>query len=130
MNSGTLLATARAGNVIGGGDWANYRLVPDIVRSVFEGQPLKIRNPDAIRPWQHVLEPLSGYLAAGKILVEGNEEFAGAWNFGPETGNCIPVAELIELIRNQWKEINVDIIPAQYHESSILMLDCSKATGC
>jgi CDP-glucose 4,6-dehydratase len=125
--SGILIASARAGNVIGGGDWANYRLVPDIVRSVFDNKPLKIRNPDAIRPWQHILEPLSGYLQLGKLLTEGKEEFAGPWNFGPETANCIPVAVLTELIRDHWKEINVDIVPAQFHESSILMLDCSKA---
>lgn len=126
-NSGTLLASARAGNVIGGGDWANFRLVPDIVRSVFDGIPLKIRNPGSIRPWQHVLEPLSGYLLLGKNLIEGKKEFAGAWNFGPETGNFIPVSELIELIKNQWKEINVEVLPSEYHESAILMLDCSKA---
>lgn len=127
INSGTLLASARAGNVIGGGDWANFRLVPDIVRSVFDGKPLKIRNPGSIRPWQHVLEPLSGYLLLGKYLIEGKGEFAGAWNFGPETANCLPVAELIELIKNQWKEINVEVLPSEYHESAILMLDCSKA---
>jgi CDP-glucose 4,6-dehydratase len=126
-NSGILLATARAGNVIGGGDWAKYRLVPDIVRSVFDGNPLKIRNPNAVRPWQHVLEPLSGYLHLGKNLLEGREEFAGAWNFGPEAGNCIPVSDLIGLIREQWSEIKVDIVPSEFHESSVLMLDCLKA---
>jgi CDP-glucose 4,6-dehydratase len=126
-NSGILLATARAGNVIGGGDWAKYRLVPDIVRSVFDGNPLKIRNPNAVRPWQHVLEPLSGYLHLGRKLIEGREEFAGAWNFGPESENCIPVSDLIGLIRNQWHEIKVEIVPLEYHESSVLMLDCLKA---
>jgi CDP-glucose 4,6-dehydratase len=126
-NSGTLLASARAGNVIGGGDWANYRLVPDIVRSVFDGQPLKIRNPGAIRSWQHVLEPLTGYLLLGKYLIEEKEEFAGAWNFGPDTIDCIPVSHLIELIKKQWKEIRVDILPMHLHETSILMLDSVKA---
>lgn len=126
-NTGILLATARAGNVIGGGDWAKYRLVPDIVRSVFDGSPLKIRNPNAVRPWQHVLEPLSGYLHLGRKLLEGRKEFADAWNFGPENGNCIPVSDLIGLIRGQWNEIKVDIVPSEFHESSVLMLDCSKA---
>jgi CDP-glucose 4,6-dehydratase len=99
----------------------------DLVRSVFDGSPLKIRNPGAIRPWQHVLEPLSGYLLLGKYLMEENAKFAEAWNFGPESENCIPVSDLIRLIRNMWKDIKVDIAPAQFHESSILMLDCSKA---
>jgi CDP-glucose 4,6-dehydratase len=126
-NSRIFLATARAGNVIGGGDWASYRLVPDIVRSVYNGQSLKIRNPRAIRPWQHVLEPLSGYLLLGRYLLEGREEFVGAWNFGPESGNCRPVSDLIGLIKKQWKDIKIDIVPAQFHESSILMLDCIKA---
>jgi CDP-glucose 4,6-dehydratase len=126
-NSGILLATARAGNVIGGGDWAKFRLVPDIVRSVFGGSPLKIRNPHGIRPWQHVLEPLSGYLHLGRKLIEGKEEFSGSWNFGPESGNCIPVSDLIGLIREQWQEIKVEIVSSEFHESSILMLDCLKA---
>jgi CDP-glucose 4,6-dehydratase len=126
-NAGTLLATARAGNVIGGGDWADYRLVPDIVRSVYNSEPLKVRNHGAIRPWQHVLEPISGYLLLGKYLIEGKKEFAGAWNFGPETGNCISVSDLIDLIKTHWEEIKVELLPAQFHESSILMLDCLKA---
>jgi len=126
-NSNTLLATARAGNVIGGGDWAYYRLVPDIVRSVYDKQSLKIRNPGAIRPWQHVLEPLSGYLHLGRYLMEGREELAEAWNFGPENENCIQVSDLIKLIKNQWEDIKVELVAAQFHESSILMLDCRKA---
>jgi CDP-glucose 4,6-dehydratase len=126
-NSELLLASARAGNVIGGGDWAKYRLIPDIVRSVFEGSPLIIRNPNAIRPWQHVLEPLSGYLQLGRKLLEGSREFATAWNFGPESENCITVSDLIGLIRGQWDQINVDIIPSEFKESSVLMLDYSKA---
>jgi CDP-glucose 4,6-dehydratase len=126
-DSDTFVTTARAGNVIGGGDWADYRLVPDIVKSIYASQPLIIRNPGAIRPWQHVLEPLSGYLHLGRKLLEGRQEFADAWNFGPESGNCIPVSDLIDLIRGQWNEIKVEIVQSEYHEASLLMLDCSKA---
>ncbi len=82
--SDALVATARAGNVIGGGDWAEYRLVPDIMRAASQGQPVVIRNPESSRPWQHVLEPLSGYLVLGAELFAGNPEFASAWNFEPD----------------------------------------------
>lgn len=128
-DSGILLATARAGNVLGGGDWANYRLIPDVVRSVFNEQPLRIRNPEAIRPWQHVIEPLAGYLHLGRNLLKGKEEFAGAWNFGPESDNSIRVSELIRIIKTHWKDINVEIFPTKLPESSILMLDCLKANN-
>src|SRR3546814_12005694 len=85
MSGAPLLASARAGNVIGGGDWSEDRLIPDLVRAVSSGQPLEIRSPHATRPWQHVLESLSGYLSLGQHLLAGDKTFAQAWNFGPDT---------------------------------------------
>jgi CDP-glucose 4,6-dehydratase len=126
-DTGALLATARAGNVIGGGDWAKYRLIPDIMKSAFANKPLIIRNPGSIRPWQHVLEPLSGYLFLGKQLLEGQKEFAEAWNFGPDPQNCISVGQLVELVKKEWKNIQLTFVPSQLHEAAFLKLDCSKA---
>jgi len=93
-----LLASARAGNVIGGGDWADDRLIPDIMRATAKNESVIIRNPKATRPWQHVLEPLSGYLLLGQKLLEGRKEFAGGWNFGPDDESNITVENLIENI--------------------------------
>lgn len=124
----TLIATARAGNVIGGGDWGVDRLVPDIMRSVFGGAPVTLRNPGAVRPWEHVLEPLSGYLMLGAKLGVGEREFAGPWNFGPEPDSWLPVADMtrkiIELLG--MGEINISSQPS-FHESNILTLDATKA---
>jgi len=93
----TLIASARSGNVIGGGDWAKDRIIPDIIKAVFEkDRKVIIRNPEAIRPWQHVLEPSLGYLLLAKKLYEGKKEFSGAWNFGPHEKNYLTVKELIE----------------------------------
>jgi CDP-glucose 4,6-dehydratase len=127
-NSGLLLATARAGNVIGGGDWAAYRLIPDIIKTMYADEKLQIRNPESIRPWQHVLEPLSGYLLLGKELIERKTEFADSWNFGPEHQNCVSVSKLIELIKKNGGDLNLEIIPGKQHEAAFLKLDCAKAT--
>ena len=93
-----LLASCRAGNVIGGGDWADDRLIPDIMRAVDKNETVTIRSPHATRPWQHVLEPLSGYLLVGQKLLEGKKEFADGWNFGPSDEGSISVKEVVEHI--------------------------------
>ncbi len=103
---GYALATARAGNVIGGGDWSAHRIIPDCVRSAFEGRPVELRNPDAIRPWQHVLEPLAGYLLLAAKLLSDPSGFCGPWNFGPGDGVNRRVSELTEHFFSEWgKEI-------------------------
>lgn len=126
---GVALASARAGNVIGGGDWAEDRLVPDILRAISVGQPVNVRSPDAVRPWQHVLEPLSGYLQlAEKLYVEG-PRFADAWNFGPDDADSRPVSWIVESLTRGWGENaswKLDSAPHP-HEAHYLKLDSSKA---
>lgn len=125
-----LLATARAGNVIGGGDWAEDRLIPDIVKATSDNKKTIIRNPEFIRPWQHVLEPLSGYLLLGQKLLEGKKEFADSWNFGPDMDQCLKVYEVLELFKENWTELKVAYskrIKNNFHEAGILMLNYSKA---
>jgi CDP-glucose 4,6-dehydratase len=120
-------ATARAGNVIGGGDWSEDRLVPDLVRAASTGGVLNIRNPDAVRPWQHVLDPLSGYLRLGQGLLAG-EAIEGAWNFGPAADATLPVHALVARMQTYWPSLRVESQPGSYpHEASELRLDCSKA---
>jgi CDP-glucose 4,6-dehydratase len=125
----TLLATCRAGNVIGGGDWAKNRLMSDIMLSVSQGKKVSIRNPNATRPWQHVLEPLSGYLAIGQKLLEENVEFGEAWNFGPSDEGSISVEEVVNHVKKHWDKIDYEINrdAHQLHEANLLKLDCSKA---
>lgn len=125
----TLLATCRAGNVIGGGDWAQDRLMTDIMVSVSQGKKVSIRNPKATRPWQHVLEPLSGYLLVGQKLLEEKVEFGEAWNFGPSDEGSICVEEVVLHVKQHWKKIDYEINrdPNQLHEANLLKLDCSKA---
>lgn len=125
----TLLATCRAGNVIGGGDWAKDRLMSDIMISVSQGKKVSIRNPNATRPWQHVLEPLSGYLHIGQKLLEEKVEFSGAWNFGPSDEGSITVEEVVKNVKKHWDKIDYQINqdPNQPHEANLLKLDCSKA---
>ncbi len=127
--SGIALATARAGNVIGGGDWAVDRLVPDIFRALERGEPVRIRNPRAIRPWQHVLEPLSGYLLLAQQLFEQGQVHAEGWNFGPNDHDARPVGQIVELLCEAWGdgacwELTGDAGP---HEATLLKLDISKA---
>lgn len=126
---GVALASARAGNVIGGGDWADDRLIPDFIRSITKGEKLKIRSPYAIRPWQHVLEPLSGYLALCEKLYVAGTEYAEAWNFGPDDKDAQNVEWITKTICNLWGEgvsFEIDTNP-QPHEANYLKLDCSKA---
>lgn len=125
----TLLSSCRAGNVIGGGDWAADRLIPDIMRAVSQNSRVKIRNPHATRPWQHVLEPLSGYLLLGQRLLEGRKEFAEAWNFGPSDDGDATVEKIVRQVQKAWPKIDyetgADSNPP--HEAGMLRLDCSKA---
>ena len=124
----TALASARAGNVIGGGDWATDRLIPDIVRSIISGKKVLIRSPHAIRPWQHVLEPLSGYLLLAKNLYEKGADFAEGWNFGPSDDDAKPVEWIVSNLCELWGGAGYEIDKnPQPHEASYLKLDCSKA---
>ncbi len=125
------VASARAGNVIGGGDWATDRLVPDLVRSFSEERPVLIRNPHAIRPWQHVLEPLSGYLMLAQKLYEKGAEFAEGWNFGPREDDARPVQWIVEQFTGLWGEgATWTLDGAEHpHEAHYLKLDCSKAVS-
>lgn len=123
-----LLATARAGNVIGGGDWSRDRLIPDIFRSAESGIPLEIRSPKASRPWQHVLECLSGYLLLGQKLLDGQSEHAEAWNFGPEIDSNRTVEEVLTTLKQYWTDFNWEITTQpQPHETTLLYLDSAKA---
>lgn len=128
----TLLATARAGNVIGGGDWGKDRLIPDIMKATAKGEPVSIRNPQAVRPWQHVLESLSGYLLLGQKLLAGEQQVAGAWNFGPATIDSAAVHSVTKDIQKIWNAMNYVIEtgpPAKLHEASALMLDTAKTNS-
>lgn len=124
-----LVAIARAGNVIGGGDWAEYRLIPDVIKAVYHTNThVEIRNPESVRPWQHVLEPLSGYLLLGKELYEKKTSISGAWNFGPNNDSFVNVRALAEgakeiLGKGEYK-INPDTTK---HEATLLKLDINKA---
>lgn len=123
------LATARAGNVIGGGDWCRDRLVPDIMRAITVAEVVRIRYPQAVRPWQHVLDPLIGYLVLAQCLASDASDAAEAWNFGPGTDSEVSVATLVEDLFKLWGpparwELDRDNHP---HEAAILRLDCSKA---
>lgn len=126
---GAAVASARAGNVIGGGDWATDRLIPDCIRALLKEEKILIRNPRAIRPWQHVLEPLSGYLLLAKRLYEGGPRYGEAWNFGPGDEDARPVEWIVKKICDKWEgaasyEIETGKHP---HEAHYLKLDCSKA---
>ena len=126
--AGKLLASVRAGNVIGGGDWAQDRLIPDLVKATVAGKTTQIRCPEATRPWQHVLEPLSGYLCLGQQLLEGKKHFMGAWNFGPGADENLSVREVVESFRKYWPDMSYVIAPVtDFPEANLLRLDSSKA---
>ena len=127
----TALASARAGNVIGGGDWAEDRLIPDIMRAITDGRPVNIRNPHAIRPWQHVLEPLSGYLVLAQKLYQEGAGYAEGWNFGPNDEDAKPVQWIVEKLTQAWGEGASWVLDGgeHPHEAHYLKLDCSKAKG-
>lgn len=123
-----LVASCRAGNVIGGADWAKDRLIPDIVRATLNGDTTIIRSPHATRPWQHVLEPLSGYLLIGEKLLSGQKWAATGWNFGPKYEDNLNVENVVQLVKRYWDEVEYKIEANDtLHEANVLKLDCSKA---
>lgn len=128
-DEGVALATARAGNVIGGGDWAKDRIVPDAIRAFINNKSLTVRNPMATRPWQHVLEPLSGYLMLCQQLIQQPKIFSQAWNFGPNDEDAKPVSVLVSTMARQWGQGAQWCLDegAHPHEARYLKLDCSKA---
>lgn len=128
-NEAPLIASARAGNVIGGGDWCENRLVPDIIRALLSNSPIELRNPNATRPWQHVLEPLSGYIKLGALLLEGNSQYAEGWNFGPFVHEVHSVQKVVETMlkmagKGTWINRSEGI---KQHEANLLILDITKA---
>ena len=133
--AGVHVGSGRAGNVIGGGDWSEDRLVPDLMRGAARDQPVLIRNPDAVRPWQHVLDPLHGYLLLTRALAERGESFAEGWNFGPSEDDAVPVREIVAMLQHHWPRVRIveeraDNAP---HEAGLLALDATKAAerlGC
>lgn len=128
-NGNVLLATGRAGNVIGGGDWSKDRLIPDIIRAKIKNEQLEIRCPKSVRPWQHVLDSISGYLRVGQLLLKNNKSAASQWNFGPANDSCVSVEEMLSIYKQIHKVDNV-VYNKLYdgkHEAGLLMLDCTKA---
>jgi CDP-glucose 4,6-dehydratase len=128
-STGTSIASARAGNVIGGGDFAADRILPDCVRAVLKGETILLRSPGAVRPWQHVLDPLSGYLLLARSLYEDGERFASAWNFGPEDSDARNVGWLVRRFCEKWGEgASCGIDRGEHpYEAHQLKLDISKA---
>ena len=122
------LASVRAGNVIGGGDWAENRLIPDIIRAIKNKENVKIRNPNALRPWQHVLDPLNGYISLAEKLWDDQKKHSEGWNFGPEKNEVKPVSWIIEEFNELWKnKINWVVGNNELHEANNLILNCQKA---
>jgi CDP-glucose 4,6-dehydratase len=125
------IAVARAGNVIGGGDWSKDRLIPDIVRSLRKNQPIIIRNPKSVRPWQHVMEPVIGYLILGIHLSYNPIKFSQAFNFGPKSDDTLSVEDLVKIAIKEWGSGNYEVLEqlGEPHEASLLKLDISKANS-
>lgn len=128
FGSGALaIATARGGNIIGGGDWSEDRLIPDFVRATLAGKPLVLRNPKATRPWQHVLSLCHGYLMLAAALLERPADHVGGWNLGPRTDEIVPVARVIEMLSRKWRPAEVKVEPSNLAEAQLLALDSTKA---
>ncbi|MGH4052940.1 MAG: CDP-glucose 4,6-dehydratase [Clostridium sp.] len=126
---GKAIASARAGNVIGGGDWSRDRIIPDCIRALKENKDIQLRNPKAIRPWQHVLEPLSGYLQLASKMYEDGESYCSGWNFGPDGDSIVSVGRIVDGIIMEWgsgKCLDTSQENAP-HEANLLKLDCTKA---
>ncbi|UII33377.1 CDP-glucose 4,6-dehydratase [Fulvivirga ulvae] len=131
QNNKQAIASARAGNVIGGGDWSENRLLPDIIRSLRNHEPVKIRNPYSVRPWQHVLDPLIGYMKLALALDSEEQRFCGAYNFGPSHENVYTVSDIAKIALDAWGEgkIEIDSSEDKKYEAAYLNLDSSKATN-
>lgn len=128
FENGPLLASVRAGNVIGGGDWAADRLIPDIVRAILADREVEVRSPGAVRPWQHVLEALGGYLIIAERLLDGDRAIADGWNFGPADDDTRPVGWIVERMLSVWGKGSWALSDGpRSHEANLLRLDCSKA---
>ena len=126
---GKSLASVRAGNVIGGGDWSENRIIPDCIKAIERGDLIEVRSPESVRPWQHVLEPLGGYLLLGAKMMLEPIKFSGAWNFGPEASNTITVKKLVQMLirlygKGNWKDLSDK---NALHEAKLLALDINKA---
>jgi CDP-glucose 4,6-dehydratase len=126
-DSPCLIASVRAGNVIGGGDWAVDRLIPDCIRAWTNREPVRIRNPLAIRPWQHVLDPLSGYLQLAEALYAGEKHFAKCWNFGPTLDSAWPVEKIVGAVKARLPAFEFFVEPSNEHEANLLTLDSEQA---
>jgi CDP-glucose 4,6-dehydratase len=127
LQDGYAMATARAGNVIGGGDWSADRLIPDCIKSIIQSENINIRNPKATRPWQHVLEPLSGYLKLGQLLLEYGSKYAEGFNFGPKLTDILPVEEIAQLVVQNYGYGTINIEKKDnLHEAKLLILDIEK----
>lgn len=127
--NGAALCSVRAGNVIGGGDWQKDRIIPDCIKALENNRPVAVRNPNAIRPWQHVLDPLAGYLLLASKMYQNPTVFSGAWNFGPYHHASLSVAEIVEMVVTEWgggawEDVSAD---HQVHEATLLSLDISKS---
>jgi len=125
--SGPAIATARGGNIIGGGDWSEDRLIPDFVRAILAGKPIVLRNPGATRPWQHVLSLCHGYLMLAAALLDRPAEIVGGWNLGPASEEIVPVGAVVERLSGKWRATQVKIEPANLAEAQLLALDSTKA---
>jgi CDP-glucose 4,6-dehydratase len=123
------IASVRAGNVIGGGDWSEGRIVPDVIRALSSNVEIQLRFPHSTRPWQHVLEPLSGYLTLAMKLFEDGHEFSGSWNFGPSGESIMTVSDLVESIIKRWGggRVSDEITQSPRNEAGLLHLNCDKA---
>ncbi|MCY6482750.1 CDP-glucose 4,6-dehydratase [Clostridium aestuarii] len=131
---GKAIASVRAGNVIGGGDWAKDRLIPDCIRSLINNRTIEIRNSDSVRPWQHVLEPLYGYMLLATKMYSDGIKYSGAWNFGPNYTSIVPVKKVVNFLIQYWEGDSIEKglwknvqSTSNYHESKLLSLDCTKA---
>ena len=129
LKHNTLIASVRSGNVIGGGDWSTDRLIPDIAIASSKNEKVQIRNPKSVRPWQHVLDCLHGYLLLGAKLLNGEKDFAEAWNFSPRPGESKNVEEIAVIAKRTWEDIDIEFGPPpdNFHEAGLLMLDNFKA---
>lgn len=129
FRNGTAVATVRAGNIIGGGDWGAYRLIPDCIRALQKGETIRLRSPDAVRPWQFVLDPVAGYLNLASMMIRSPEAFCGAWNFGPLETQNLTVGEVVEGVLRVWGRGSWESPEDQgkVHEARLLSLDISKA---